>query len=249
MRSSKLLNLAILFTILPFLFSCTQDEGYGGTSSIIGQVYIKYYNDDFSLFLYEEPAGDEEVYIVFGDEEASGDNVNTTYTGDFKFDYLFPGSYDIVFYSLDTSRPYLDEQPVVLNVSLDREEDRNLGIQYIYKSKDWDEGSSTIRGQIFLINYKSESIWPDYMIVKDTSYAQDIDVYLVYGSHLQYDERIRTMDDGSFAFTNLIPGNYRIFVYSEDLSGATQYQVVERTATISDDMQLIDLGIIYTEKL
>lgn len=240
---------AFLVFISGVLSSCQPDEGYGGNSFIKGNLTVRYYNDDFSQLLYEEQAGDEDVYILFGDDESNGDNTKTSYTGAFTFSWLFPGDYQLVYYSLDTAKAFLDEQPVIINANVERDQTLDVGNHIIYKTKEWDEGGATIKGQVFLINYKSESIWPDYMLVKDTSYAQDIDVYLVYGNHLQYDERIRTMQDGSFAFTNLILGDYKIFLYSEDLSGATQYRVIEKNLTITEDMQLIDVGIIYTEKL
>jgi len=245
-------RIALLLSLLltaGIFSSCQPDEGYGGNSFIKGNLTIRYYNDDFSQLLYEEPAGDEDVYILFGENESNGDNTKTSYLGAYSFSWLLPGDYQVVYYSVDSTKSYLDEQPVVINATLSRDENLDLGNHFIYKTKDWNEGGATIKGQVFLINYKSESIWPDYMLVKDTSYAQDIDIYLVYGNHLQYDERIRTMQDGSFAFPNLILGDYKIFLYSEDLSGATEYKVIEKNITITEEMQLIDLGIIYTEKL
>lgn len=244
-------KLTLVYLILTFIFatSCEQPEGVGGSASVQGKITVKYYNDDFSLLLGEEPAYDEEVFISYGKNGFSGDKTETGYNGLFRFDYLFGGDYQIFYYSLDTTNPSAGEQPKVIDIRLNSGEAHDLGELYLYKIKDWDEGNAIIKGQIYLINYKNESIWPNYMIVKDTSYAQDVDVYLVYGDHLQYDERIRTMDNGTFAFTGLIKGDYRIFVYSEDLSGATQMIPVERTTSITQEFQETDLGIIYIEQL
>lgn len=243
------LSLAFLILTIIALQSCNQPEGEGGTASIKGKITVKYYNDDFSILLSEEPAFDENVFISYGRNGFSHDETETGYNGLFRFDYLFAGDYQIFYYSLNPTDPSAGEQPVVVDFSLASGQEHNLGEMYLNRIKDWDEGNAIIKGQIYLINYKNESVWPNYMIVKDTSYAQDVDVYMVYGNHLQFDERIRTMDDGSFAFTGLIKGNYRIFVYSEDLSGATQMIPVERTASITQDFQETDLGIIYIEQL
>jgi hypothetical protein len=243
------LTLVYLFLGLLVIPSCDQAEGFGGKASVQGKVSVQYYNDDFSLLLGEEPAYDEEVFISFGKNGINGDNTETNYNGDFLFEYLFGGDYQIYIYSIDSANPSAGEQPLVFDVSLPSGEAIDLGTLYIQKVKDWDEGNSTIHGQILLINYKNESIWPNFMVVKDTSFAQDVDVYLVYGNHVQYDERIRTMDDGTFTFNTLIKGPYRIFVYSEDLSGATQLISIDRWATITEEFQSIDLGTIYIEQL
>ena len=89
--------------ILSLVFSCERDEGFGGNSSISGTIKIKEYNNDMSLLLYEYAARDFNVYLVFGDNTTIGDDVETSYTGDFRFNYLTPGDYELFYYSDDTS--------------------------------------------------------------------------------------------------------------------------------------------------
>jgi hypothetical protein len=45
------------------------------------------------------------------------------------------------------------------------------------------------------------------------------DVFIVYGNGTQYYDKTNTSADGSFEFTNLRGGNYRIFAYSLDTTG------------------------------
>jgi hypothetical protein len=101
---------------------------------------------------------------------------------------------------------------------------------------------------IRLINYKNTSQYP-FLEVKDTSYAQEQEVYLRYGDHDFYDERIRTDYKGYFEFRNLIPGDYEIFTYSEDVTGATEDIPVTRNVTITGDKEEIDLGTLTIDQL
>jgi hypothetical protein len=72
-------------------------------------------------------------------------------------------------------------------------------------------GSSTIRGKVISRDYiLFPSIYTD-------GPAQELDVYICYGvDDNAIDERTRTSFDGSFKFSGLRKGDYRIFVYTED---------------------------------
>ncbi len=50
--------------------------------------------------------------------------------------------------------------------------------------------------------------------------APDEDVWIVYGNNVSPDERVRTNYDGEFEFQFLRPGEYTIYVYSRDTTGA-----------------------------
>ncbi|MCA1747248.1 MAG: hypothetical protein LC655_06095, partial [Bacteroidales bacterium] len=61
-------GVVVVFAGLLLLFSgCESPEGYGGSSSISGKIITEYYNDDYSLFIRDEPSVDEEVFLLFGD--------------------------------------------------------------------------------------------------------------------------------------------------------------------------------------
>lgn len=98
-------NLIFLFISLTFLglLGCEKEEGEGGTSSLIGKVYIVDYNADFSQIESEYYAQEEDVYIVYGDDNIYSDRFRTHYDGSYRFQYLRKGDYTIYAYSKDTT--------------------------------------------------------------------------------------------------------------------------------------------------
>jgi len=238
----------ILFT--GFLYSCTKEEGTGGNATIKGEVIIRFYNDDFSEIISESPAKEEDVYILYGDDFSVGDQVETNYEGYFEFKYLRPGDYTIYVYSDDSSNlEYSNMMEVIKEVKIsDRNETVDIGELVRRESLNYDDGNSSISGRVFLINYLNSSQWP-HLVVKDTSLAQEQEVYLIYGEHRFYDERIRTNYDGTFTFENLIKGKYKIFLYSEDVSGGTQDEVWDIDKEITEEKQNIVLNDIYIYQL
>lgn len=94
-----------LVSILSFN-SCSKSEGEGGTSSIRGKVYAKYYNKSVTIAFDEKYAPEEDVYIIYGNDVTYGDNQNTNYDGTYEFRYLRPGKYKIYSYSRDTTGAY-----------------------------------------------------------------------------------------------------------------------------------------------
>ncbi len=89
----------ISFLFLTAVFSgCKKVEGPGGSSSIVGKVSIvKLAPDMDTLDVYFAPKFD--VYIIYGDNGVSfDDDVETSYDGSFKFDYLEKGNYTLFVY-------------------------------------------------------------------------------------------------------------------------------------------------------
>lgn len=228
--------------------SCRKGEGQGGTGSITGRIVESYYNDDYSLKLYEESAVDEEVFIFYGDDNILGDRTFTGYSGQFRFDFLYPGLYFIQYFSEDTTAPHEDEHIRLYRVELDRGEDLDLGDLPKYTALDYDDGSAVIKGVVKVINYVDESRWPN-LVIEDIAYAHEHEVYLTYGEHAFYDKRVRTQYNGYFEFSELIPGDYLIFLYSEDVTRTTEHVVLKFEVTITGFEQVVDLGEITIEKL
>ncbi|HDR67522.1 MAG TPA: hypothetical protein ENN61_00570 [Bacteroidaceae bacterium] len=241
------IKLIIVFALsVPFI-SCERTEGSGGTGNISGTLVTQFYNDDYSLLVEERPAADEEIFIVYGDQEVIGQRLRASNTGKFLFNFLRSGSYTIFYLSEDSTTKIRDDVAISLEVQLGNGEDKDLGKLVRFETLDWDDGDATIRGVVKLINYKNESQWPN-LVIKDISFAQEQEVYLIYGNHTFYDERIRTQYDGTFEFNNLIPGDYKIFLYSEDVTGGTEMITIMRYATITEREQVVDLGEITIEK-
>lgn len=253
MRTMKLRhvgNYTILLGIaaLVVLAGCDPAEGYGGTARITGKVVTKYYNDDYSMLIREAPAVDEQVFLLFGDNVNVGDRVESSPTGSFEFPFLQPGTYTVYFTSRDTTYTGEVENVVSKEIELTAGADVDLGTMYKVEVLDFDDGSAKIFGVIRLINYKNSSVYP-FLEVKDTSFAQEQEVYLRYGNNEFYNERIRTDYKGYFEFRNLIPGDYEIFTYSEDITGGTEDIPVTRNVSFTGEKEEIDLGTLTIEQL
>lgn len=96
MKSLKLSLFSLLLTV--FLCGCEKVEGPGGSSSIVGKIYIIEYNQ-LGNIADEYYAQDFDVFIIYGDDGVSfDDDVKTSHDGSFKFDYLEKGNYQIFVY-------------------------------------------------------------------------------------------------------------------------------------------------------
>jgi len=236
----------LIFVLLPF--SCQKDEGLGGTASIAGTITEQFYNDDYSLLIYEKPAVDEEVFIVYGSSEELGNRVRTNNLGQFRFKYLYPGNYQVYFISGDSTSTLDLDVEKLYDIELERGEDHELGRLEKLSLLDFDEGTAMIKGVVKVIDYVDLSSYPN-LVVEKTYYATEQEVYLTYNNHSFYDERIRTQTGGYFEFGRLIPGKYRVFLYSDDVTGESDKVTIEFEVDINDLNQVVDLGEIEIDKL
>ena len=240
--------LALTSLIVLLAASCEKSEGLGGTGSIAGTLTEQYYNDDYSLLIYEKPAVDEEIFIVFGNDEDLGARVRTNNLGQFMFKYLYPGSYR-VYYTTDDSSSLLNvDEEKLYEVELDRGEEHDLGNLVKLSTLDFDDGSAMIKGVVKVRDYVDSSSWPN-LVVDKIYYATEQEIYLTYNNHTYYDERIRTQTGGLFEFRGLIPGKYLIFLYSDDVTGESDKETVQFEVSVNDLDQVIDLGEIVIQKL
>ncbi|MFB6340347.1 hypothetical protein ACE1ET_01425 [Saccharicrinis sp. FJH62] len=219
-----------------------------GSSAINGVLIERIYNDDLSILLSESPAKAQDIFIMLGDNTSFNDKVETSYNGQFEFNNIWGGDYTIYYMSDDTADISQPDVEIKQTLSLSNNTTVQLDTMYTYKIKEWNEGSATIRGKVMVTNYKNSSTYPN-LVIKDITPAQEQEIYITYGNHTFYDDRIRTQDDGTFEFRNLIKGTYRIFVYSEDVTGGTANIVKEVFATITEDGQYVELSNISIEKL
>ncbi len=111
--------------VFPFVFillitlSCQKEEGPGGSSSIVGRVWVRNYNSDFSRLQDSYWAQDEKVFIVYGNDTIYSDDFDTDYAGCYKFDYLNEGNYTIYAMSKDSANPASTlELPVKVKVNI-----------------------------------------------------------------------------------------------------------------------------------
>lgn len=246
--SSGLSYIAILLVLATLISSCEKTEGRGGTGSISGNLMEYFYNDDYSALILQKPAVDEEVFILYGEEESLGDRVVTGASGAFRFKYLYPGSYTIYYRTRDSTSLLDRNTEKMYEVELANGEDLDLGELEVLSILDYDEGAAVIRGVVKEKAYDKDSRWPN-LVVDYVDFAYEQEVYLTYGNHSYYDDRIRTQHDGSFEFSGLIPGKYLIVLYSDDVTRETDRVVIKREVLITEMDQVVDLGEITIEKI
>jgi hypothetical protein len=218
MRNIQCFYLCLLLGIL-VTTSCSKDEGYGGSSHIEGQLICRYYNEDFTVFQGEEPAKDEDIFLLFGDNKTVADDIETSNTGHFSFEYLWPGNYQLYYYSDDTARLTYGDKAIVQDVVLEKNKTTYLGKLYMYKALRWDRGKASITGRV--MNFHNPT-----MPMKEEP------VYIIYNHEDFYRDRIRTSDDGTFKFPDLLMGHYTIFVYSSYTTESISIDITERNQKI-----------------
>jgi hypothetical protein len=91
------------FLIFTTISSCKKEAGEGGTSTIKGKVYVKDYNSTFTAINAEYYAIEEDVYIVYGDNDVYSDRFRTHYNGSYVFTNLKKGKYHVYAYSKDST--------------------------------------------------------------------------------------------------------------------------------------------------
>ncbi len=108
----------ILLLVAVSFMSCEKEEGEGGTSEIRGKVYVHDYTADMTWLEKEYYAPEEDVYIIYGDDEIYSDRFRTNYDGSFVFKNLQKGEYTIFVYSKNLAVPAKVE-PIFVNVTID----------------------------------------------------------------------------------------------------------------------------------
>jgi hypothetical protein len=97
-------RLIIVFTLIALIISsCSKEEGEGGRATIKGSIYAINYNASFTQILSQYYAPEEDVYIIYGDNEFYDDRIKTGPNGVFEFKHLRKGNYKIFVYSKDTT--------------------------------------------------------------------------------------------------------------------------------------------------
>lgn len=98
-KAIHLLAIIILFSI----FSCEKTEGPGGSSEIVGRVWVRDYNQTFTILNAEYWAQEERVYIMYGSDPIYSDDTRTNFDGLYRFQGLREGDYKVFVYSKDST--------------------------------------------------------------------------------------------------------------------------------------------------
>lgn len=245
MNIKKISNVYVLGLIIVLISGCEKPEGLGGNSSIKGKITVHAYDNSFLNLQEIYPAADENVFLKLVDGNIIIDDVSTSDEGIFEFKYLTKGTYVIMAYSDSNIDSILTNNiPVYDTVEINSNgKEVDAGEIIIYKALDFDDGNATISGIINQVNYSNE-----FLFIKDTTKAQEQDIYLFYEDDEQYVERVRTNQNGYFAFHYLIKGSYKVLVYSEDTDFGTALIPIVANVEINQIKQEVDLGDIYVVK-
>lgn len=224
------------------MFSCAKQEGQGGLASIKGVVMIQNINSQLQKVGEPYPAQDEDVFISYGSSNLRDDDVTTSPNGEFEFSYLMPGSYTIFAYSDDTVN-YSNNSQLAIYSSVEikeKKENAKLDTIILYKYVDYDEGSAVINGTV----YQQEYFPGSSTLIMDTIPAQDVDVFLINTGNNQILERVRTIYNGNYSFSNLIPGEYTVYVYGEK-PYVNELQPISYSFQITEEYQIKEIQDLY----
>lgn len=104
------------------------------------------------------------------------------------------------------------------------------------KKEAGDGGNSSIKGRVtkelrVVLNNPGTAV--------GTFPAADQDVYIIYGDHVSPDDRVQTNYDGEYEFLYLRPGNYKVYVFSND-TNAVAVPWDEEHMTVLKELEITD---------
>jgi len=227
----------LIVALIVFITSCKKEP-----DQISGYVLEKIYDNDYMYYQKTVPAVDYDIFLCEANNSSIIDRVRASYDGKYLFDNLKEGTYRVFVLSDDTS--FLSPTINITSPQIKVEPDKVAYVDtlYVFKGIGITKGNATIKGRLWVINYKKNGYE-----IKDISVAQEMEVYLIYGNHASFDERVRTNYDGYFEFRNLIKGDYVVYAYSEqedefgDLTGATEKVAKKKYIKIETDNQIIEV--------
>lgn len=201
----RLIGLLCIVTLLSV--SCKRSEGEGGTGTVQGYVkLINHPDDNYTLPADTMDAAKTDVFIVYGNSDFYGNDVETDDKGFYKFRYLTQGDYTVFSYS---TLPSGEKVPVTASVSIGKGETGNVPTIYIHQGKAY--GTSIVKGKVYGLYYHNDTY-------RGQGWAYEHRVYIrKEGDTYQFDD-VRVGLDGVFAFQKLQPGNYEVFTFTENAS-------------------------------
>jgi hypothetical protein len=202
----------LFFPFFLFLFSCNNQEGMGGSSSLEGYVYvIEHWDNNYTFQTDTFPALDAEVFLEFGDDLRVGERVRSGREGYYRFDYLRKGNYTVYALSDFGER----KEPVAKKVKVSG--DLNKADTIFIHSGDA-VGSAMVKGSVWIKYYNDGRLIQ--VNEEDSIAAVEARVFIKYvGEETHFDDA-RVGNEGVFIFQKIRPGKrYEVYVSSEELSG------------------------------
>lgn len=187
--------------------SCKKNAGEGGTGAVQGYVkLVNHPDDDYTLPADTMDAVKTDVFIVYGNANFYGDDMETDEKGFYKFNYLTKGDYTVFSYS---TLPSGEKVPVSASVSIAKGETGTVPTIYIHQGKAY--GTSIVKGKAYAMYYHNDTY-------RGQGWAYEHRVYIrKAGDTYQFDD-VRVGLDGVFAFQKLQPGDYEVFTFTENSS-------------------------------
>lgn len=124
MKKTLFVSLALLAIIV--LSSCEKGPGEGGNSSIYGKVFVKDYNNTFTVLEDEYYGQDIDVYIIYGDDKTFSERIRSNYNGVYEFKYLRSGKYHVYAYSKDSTLQTNALIPIIKDIEIT---DKNQSVE------------------------------------------------------------------------------------------------------------------------
>lgn len=199
----RLIGLLCIVTLLSV--SCKRSEGEGGTGTVQGYVkLINHPDDNYTLPADTIVAAKTDVFIVYGNSDFYGDDVETDDKGFYKFKYLTPGNYTVFAYSTLASG---DKVPVTASISIGKGETGNVPTIYVHQGKAY--GTSIVTGKVYAMYFHNDTY-------RGQGWAYEHRVYIRKEGDPYHFDDVRVGLDGVFAFQKLQPGNYEVFTFTEN---------------------------------
>jgi hypothetical protein len=118
-RAKMIRKISLILAISTLLISCKKIEGQGGSSEIVGNVYIQDKDINGNEVGDKYPAIDENVFIIYGpDGNLHNDDYSSSFDGSYRFEFLTNGTYKIFAYQECVSCQSGDEA-VIKTVTID----------------------------------------------------------------------------------------------------------------------------------
>lgn len=200
----KIRLIGLLCVVLMFV-SCKRNEGEGGTGVVQGYVMlINHPDDNYTLPADTIVAAKTDVFIVYGNSDFYGDDVETDDKGFYKFKYLTPGNYTVFAYSTLASG---DKVPITASISIGKGETGNVPTIYVHQGKAY--GTSIVTGKVYAMYFHNDTY-------RGQGWAYEHRVYIRKEGDPYHFDDVRVGLDGVFAFQKLQPGNYEVFTFTEN---------------------------------
>lgn len=208
------------------LAACNKGEGKGGTGTVQGYVkLVNHPDDDYQLNADTIAAAKTDVFIVYGNNDFYGDDVETGPDGLYRFEYLRPGHYTVFAYS---TLPSGEKVAVSQSVDLDGGAVVKVPTLYIHEGKAY--GTSIVKGKVYATYYHNGNY-------RGEGWACEHRVYIrKAGDNLHFDDT-RVGPEGEFAFQKLQPGDYEVFTVTEGFNEVPEY--------VFQSIRVDEAGMVY----